>query len=45
MQLNQIEEKRYDVALKSVNIHNILKIAVGFSSKSVHIKSTRDCSA
>jgi hypothetical protein len=36
--LNQIEEKRYDVELKAENIHNILKLAIGFSSKDVYLK-------
>ena len=36
--LNQIEEKRYDVELKAENIHDILKLAIGFSSKNVYLK-------
>jgi len=36
--LRQIEKKRYDVELKAADIHNILKLAVGFTSKSVYLK-------
>ena len=36
--LKQIEKKRYDVELKAANIHNILKLAVGFTSKAVYLK-------
>jgi hypothetical protein len=37
--LKQIEKKRYDVELKAANIHNILKLAVGFTSKAVYLKN------
>jgi len=36
--LKQIEKKRYDVELKAANIKNILKLAIGFKSKSVFLK-------
>jgi len=36
--LKQIETKCYDVELKAAHIHNILKLAIGFSDKSVYLK-------
>ena len=36
--LRQIEKKCYDVELKAANIHKILKLAVGFTSKAVYLK-------
>jgi len=36
--LNQIEEKRYEVELKAENVHDIIKLAIGFSSKNVYLK-------
>jgi hypothetical protein len=38
--LKQIEEKRYDVELKAANIENIIKLAIGFTNKSVYLKQS-----
>ena len=36
--LNQIEDKKYDTTLKSRGIDNIIKLAIVFNGKEVHIK-------
>lgn len=36
--LNQIEEKKYDTELKNRGIENIIKLAIVFNRKEVHIK-------
>ena len=36
--LHQIEEKQYDIELKSAGITDVIKIAVGFSGKAVYLK-------
>jgi len=36
--LKQIEENKYDTELKSLNIENIIKLAIGFRSKAVYLK-------
>ena len=38
--LKQIEEKQYDTELKNRGINNIIKLAVVFNGKEVHIKES-----
>ena len=40
--LNQIEEKKYVSALKSAEIHNVIKIGIAFLGKDLKVKFERE---
>jgi len=40
--LEQIHKKKYDVELKTAGVNHLLKIAVGFKGKEVHVKKAHD---
>jgi len=35
-----LKKKRYDVELNAANIENIIKLAIGFTNKSVYLKQS-----
>ena len=40
--LNQIEEKKYVLALKNAEIHNVIKIGIAFLGKDLKVKFERE---